>query len=381
MSHCHRTPLYCMIPPHIFANIAKNGNPDERIAAIDALEHDHTRRERRTAMFSTLTALTPQMQARLPIPHKYRRVYDCKHTTKQPPLWLLVRQEGQGPVADMSVNRAYDALGATFDLYWNAYRRNSIDDLGCFLDAGVHFGVRTNNAYYDDARYMLFGDGDGVLFNDFTLPIDVTGHELTHGVTAHEANLVYRDQPGALNESISDVFGSMVKQWVLRQPANRADWLIGQGLFTARVHGVALRSMKAPGTAYDDPVLGKDPQPADMAHYVQTGQDNGGVHINSGIPNRAFYLVATALGGYSWQKAGLIWYETLCDHPTLSTAATFLQFANLTVRHARLRFGYASLPHKAVFSAWRTVGVMVTPFMAEDLEQELVPEPEEVGAR
>src|SRR5207249_2669613 len=62
---------------------------------------------------------------------------------------------------------------------------------------------------------------------------------------------------------------------------------------------------------YDDPVLGRDPQPADMAHYVHTGSDNGGVHINSGIPNRAFCLTALHLGGYAWQKAGLIWYRAL----------------------------------------------------------------------
>ncbi len=101
---------------------------------------------------------------------------------------------------------------------------------------------------------------------------------------------------------MSDVFGSLVKQYQLQQTAGEADWLIGQGLLTENVKGIALRSMKAPGTAYDDPVLGKDPQPAHMKDYVNTVSDNGGVHINSGIPNHAFYVVATELGGFGGKK-------------------------------------------------------------------------------
>src|SRR4029079_944922 len=136
---------------------------------------------------------------------------------------------------------------------------------------------------------------------------------LTHGVTQDEAQLVYSNQSGALNESLSDVFGSLIKQFSLNQTADQADWLIGAGLLTKQVNGVALRSMKAPGTAYNDPVLGKDPQPAHMKDYVNTISDNGGVHINSGIPNHAFYLIATQIGGNAWEKAGQIWYLTLRD--------------------------------------------------------------------
>ncbi|CAM5676724.1 hypothetical protein SFUMM280S_07534 [Streptomyces fumanus] len=156
---------------------------------------------------------------------------------------------------------------------------------------------------------MVFGDGDGEIFLDFTIPVDVIGHELVHGVTQYTANLTYFGQPGALNESVSDVFGSLIKQYTLGQSADQADWLIGAGLLAPRVTGVALRSLKAPGTAYDDDVLGKDPQPATMDDYVRTGRDNGGVHINSGIPNHAFYLAATALGGNAWERAGQIWYR------------------------------------------------------------------------
>jgi Zn-dependent metalloprotease len=187
----------------------------------------------------------------------------------------------------------------------------------------------------------------------------IIGHELTHGVTQNEAQLLYRGQPGALNESMSDVFGSLVKQWARNETVHEADWLIGDGLFTGEVKGAALRSMKAPGTAYDDPLLGKDPQPAEMAHYVHTTSDNGGVHINSGIPNRAFCLAAIYIGGYAWQKAGLIWYRALTS--ALGPQSTFQEAANATVSIAAALFGDTSLERQAVADAWRVVGIIAHP--------------------
>jgi len=223
------------------------------------------------------------------------------------------------------------------------------------LNATVHFGQDYDNAFWN-GQQMVFGDGDGDLFNRFTIAIDVIGHELTHGVTEDEAQLVYFFQPGALNESVSDVFGSLVKQRMLNQTADQADWLIGAGLFTANVNGVALRSMKAPGTAYDDPVLGKDPQPAHMNDFVYTFQDNGGVHINSGIPNHAFYLAATAIGGNTWERAGRIWYETLRD-PRLQPFWGFRRFARLSITVAGRLFGDGGAEQQAVREAWRNVGI------------------------
>ena len=150
---------------------------------------------------------------------------------------------------------------------------------------------------------MFFGDGDGKLLTETTAGIDVIGHELTHGVTQHEANLVYSGQSGALNESISDVFGIQVKQRALGQTVEESDWLIGAEIVGPEL-SPALRSMKEPGTANPH-----DDQPADMGGYV----DGGDVHVNSGIPNRAFCVVATTLGGHSWEAAGPIWYASLCD--------------------------------------------------------------------
>lgn len=203
---------------------------------------------------------------------------------------------------------------------------------------------------------MVFGDVDGHLFNRFTIAIDVIGHDLTHGITADEVNFVYTDQPGALNESVSNVFGSLVKQYARRQTADQADWLIGTGLLAPGVQGVALRSPKAPGTAFDDPVPGKDEQPAHMRDSVETTADNGGVHINSGIPNHACYLLAVDRGGYAWEKAGRVWYETIRD-PRLRPTARFQAFAQATALNAARFFGAAE--RAGVTQAWAGVGITV----------------------
>jgi Zn-dependent metalloprotease len=287
-----------------------------------------------------------------------RAVYDAQHTSTLP--GKLVRGEGKPATSDDPVNRAYDGLGATWQLYWSAFQRDSLDAKGLELIASVHYQEKYDNAFWD-GQQMVFGDGDGTYFNDFTSSVDVIGHELTHGVTQYTAGLTYVTQSGALNESLSDCFGSMVKQQVLGQEAADADWLIGEGLFTAKVNGVALRSMKAPGTAYDDPVLGKDPQPADMDGYVtlpaDSQHDNGGVHTNSGIPNRAFYLAATGIGGTSWEGAGLVWYDVLTGSK-VTKDIDFAGFAALTVDAAKARFGDASTQAKAVQDAWQTVKVL-----------------------
>ena len=204
------------------------------------------------------------------------------------------------------------------------------------LIATVHFGEKYANAFWN-GNQMVFGDGDGELFNRFTIDLDVIGHELAHGVTQYEAGIIYKDQAGALNESYSDVFGSMIKQYFLKQTVDQADWLIGKNLLIGEQY--ALRSMKEPGKAYvNHPLLGTDPQPAKMSDYVdlEPWEDNGGVHINSGIPNYAFYVTAMEIGGYSWEKAGLIWYKAL---KKLGTNPDFKKAAETTINVAEKLFG------------------------------------------
>ncbi|WP_175411145.1 M4 family metallopeptidase [Streptomyces sp. TRM64462] len=344
-------PVFCtIVPPHLLDRLAQASDPAIAEAARRTLVSDSAHRTgRRLSTVTGVRTLDRPVATGMP----RRTVFDAEHGTRLP--GRKVRGEGDDPTQDATVNRAYAGLGATFDLLLDVYGRDSVDGSGLPLDATVHYDRDYGNAFWNGER-MVFGDGDGEVFLDFTIPVDVIAHELAHGVTQYTANLAYFSQPGALNESVSDVIGSLVKQYALRQTAGEADWLIGAGLLAERVEGVALRSMKAPGTAYDDDLLGKDPQPATMADYVETGRDNGGVHINSGIPNHAFYLLATALGGYAWERAGQIWYDVLTGGK-LKETADFAAFARLTVAAARERYGEGGAEDEAVVKAWSTVGV------------------------
>ncbi|MFK5690012.1 M4 family metallopeptidase [Ornithinimicrobium sp. LYQ92] len=289
-----------------------------------------------------------------------RRVHDAQHGTTLP--GTLVRAEGDPETDDVAVTEAYDGLGATWDLLARVYGRDSLDGQGLTLPATVHYSRDYDNAFWD-GRQMVFGDGDGVYFTRFTASLDVIAHELAHGLVQYTAGLTYVGQPGALNESVCDVIGSLVRQRVLGQSATEADWLIGSQLVTDRVRGVALRSMAAPGTAYDDPALGTDPQPGHMDDYVDlphdADNDNGGVHINSGIPNRAFHLFATALGGSSWERAGQVWFDTLATRGLIPRDADFLTFASATLTTARDRYAEDPEVVEALLGAWSGVGLEV----------------------
>jgi len=352
----HRHPLTCILPPHMLQAIIENGSASQRDFAILTFKASEQFRGQREGLTGLRAAV-----ATLVATGKHRTIYDAKHGSSLP--GTKVREEGDLPSGDLAVDEAYDGSGATYDLYSDIYGRNSIDGNGMKLDSTVHYQQGYDNAFWD-GQQMVYGDGDEDsppaqrLFNRFTIAIDVIGHELTHGVTQFEAKLNYSQQSGALNESFSDVFGSLVKQHHLGQMADKADWIIGEGLFSSNVNGVGIRSMKEPGTAYDDPVLGKDPQPGHMNDYVDTVNDNGGVHINSGIPNHAFYLIAMELGGFAWEKAGLIWYLTLRDK--LGATSNFQEAAALTYQVAADQFGPDSLEQQAVSKGWAGVGIDAT---------------------
>lgn len=354
----HRHSISCILPPYILQSLIENGSPQQRARALRTLSVDQTLR----ALRSTKRPSSSSGGGRNAQPNftsdeqKQRTIFNAQNEESLP--GIIARTEDSEATGDPAVDEAYDGLGATFDFFAEVFDRNSIDDEGMPLNATVHFGRDYANAFWDGQR-MVFGDGDGVLFNRMTQSLDVIGHELAHGVTEDEAQLIYFLQAGALNESMSDVFGSLIKQHVRNQTAEEADWLIGDKLFTPEVNGVALRSMKEPGTAFDDPVLGKDPQPAHMDDYVRTYEDNGGVHINSGIPNRAFYLASKFIGGYAWERSGRIWYETLRDS-RLRPASGFKRFARLTVNNAGRLFGDTGNEAKAVRDAWSEVGIILT---------------------
>ncbi len=348
-------PVHCIIPPFLLKEISKNGSPvQQEHARHNLVSSTQMRAMRAITTGETGFVETPSEFTTV----KERLVYDVEEGSNLP--GVLVRGEGDPPSFDVAVNEAYDGAGATYDLFKDIYGRNSIDNKGMTIESSVHYRIGYDNAFWD-GRQMVYGDGDENmpeperLFNRFTIAADIIAHELTHGITQFEAGLLYLGQPGALNESISDVFGALVNQYIHRELAAESDWVIGKGLFTANVNGRGIRSLKEPGTAYDDPVIGKDPQPGHMDGYVETNEDSGGVHINSGIPNHAFYATALALGGYAWEKAGRIWYVTLVDK--ISGNSDFQDFANLTYSTAGELFGTGSIEQQAVHSGWAEVGI------------------------
>jgi Zn-dependent metalloprotease len=221
----------------------------------------------------------------------------------------------------------------------------------------VHYDLQYNNTFWD-GRQLVIGDGDGVLFKtDGLASLTIVAAELSHPVIQFSANLEYRDQPGALHTHFTNVFAVLTDQWEKKQTVDEASWLVGAGVLAPKVKGVALRSVKAPGTAYGDPKLGgKDPQPDHMKNYVKTTDDLGGVHINSGIPDRAFYETAKAIGGNAWEKPGTIWYKSLLR---LKANSNFEDCARTTYEVAGELYGKASKEQEAVKSGWQKVGIEI----------------------
>ncbi|KAK6194182.1 Rho-type gtpase-activating protein [Pestalotiopsis sp. IQ-011] len=274
-----------------------------------------------------------------------------KGTSYKPLPGILYRTSADPPHEyDEDVNICMESLRTMYDFYKTVMGRNSIDGKGLQLEASIHYSIRYGNAIWEPlSQQMVFGDGDGnsrvgrragfFAPGSMVNSLDVIAHELTHGVIQHTANLEYRNQSGALNEHLADVFGTMVLQWKLDQTVDEASWLLGAGIIYqdseslagARSAATSLRSLKDPSAATN-----MDPQPDHIGHelYYRGGTwDRGGVHRNSGVPNHAFYKVATRLGGRSWERAGKIWYAALTDarmHPQ----ATFVDFAEVTVDKA-----------------------------------------------
>ncbi len=279
-----------IVPPFILEELAKRGNTQCKIALNDA----HRLYQKRK------TALNHLLQKDDKENNGERYVYDSENKYEQ--RVTLLRKENEDPVDDITTNTVYDKTGFVRDYFKNTFSVNSIDDNGMDIISNIRYGKNYNNAYWDGDE-MTFGEGDKVQFKDFTGAIDIIAHEMTHGITQFTENLDYYGQSGALNEHFSDVFGTVIKQKFLRHDLDSADWLIGDAIVTEKFPGKAIRSMKAPGTANDF-----DRQPDHMDNYYTGNDDNQGVHINSGIPNRAFYLTAMELG---LDTSALLWFKTL----------------------------------------------------------------------
>lgn len=271
--------------------------------------------------------------------------YDCHHGTTLP--GALVSNPLSS--SDATVRRAYTEAEAVAKFYWDVFKRDSVDDHHMTLVSSVHYANRFNNAFWNGTQ-MVFGDGDAQTFVDFTAGNDVIGHELTHGVTQHSAGFGYADEPGGLNESMSDVFGSMFRQWQAGQDVNTADWLIGRDIMgpLAKSKGyTCLRDMANPGAAH-----ALAPQPAHFNQY-HAGMDP---HYSSGIPNFAFYKAAIGIGGKSWEKAGQVWYRALTAFPP-NPNMLMKDFADRTRTLATSMYQADASIHNAIHAAWIAVGL------------------------
>ncbi|MBL8024265.1 MAG: M4 family metallopeptidase [Elusimicrobia bacterium] len=343
-------PPHGILPPFILQRMAESPHKDTRSWARENLAASAAARATRT----TLSSLSQMAAIPSPSRKKHRLIYDAQNKPTHTLPGTLVRSEGEKKGKDKAVNEAYDHSGDTYDFFATVFGRNSLDDRGMSLISSVHVGKNYANAFWDGEQ-MAYGDGDGRTFVRFTKALDVVAHELTHGVIAHTANLEYQDEPGALNEHFADVMGTLVKQWKRKQTVKQADWLIGDDILIKNPTRRAIRSLSAPGTAYrNDPDIGSDPQPAHMKDKYVGEEDYGGVHMNSGIPNHAFYLAALGIGGRSWEKAGRIWYQVLVS---LSPKSTFASAARATIEKASTLFGPRGREVEVVKKAWVAVGI------------------------
>lgn len=343
--------LCSIIRPHMLEAVAVRGDEGQRRVAQGLLaEGERVRTRRAAASLESGVAVAERVSG---IAAPTNRVHDAKNGSDLPGQMVWESAKDAPESDDPAVMEAWTFAQETATFYRDVLERDSLDGRGMDLVSSVHYLTDHNNAYWDGAQ-MIYGDGDGTLFTRLTASLSVVGHELTHGVVQHSGGLVYRDQSGALNESVADVFGVLVEQHRKGEEAHQATWLVGAEVFTPEIQGDALRSLAAPGLAYDDPVLGKDPQPYHLDDYAVTSADNGGVHGNSGIPNHAFYLFARALGGRAFERAGQVWYDALQG---IDPHATFSDFAEKTVVAAWARYGAGSKEATFAKRAWHLVGV------------------------
>lgn len=276
-------------------------------------------------------------------------VYDCKNTETLPGTLVLQENSIIKEDTDEACTEAFVFSGIVHDFYHYILGRNSLDDKGMLLKSSCHYGKAYNNAFWNGTQ-MAYGDGDGKLFLSFTKSLDVIGHELTHGMVQNTAELVYWFESGALNEHFADVFGESIKQWLNGDTPETADWLIGPEIigpeFEAKYKGKAIRSFK------NEKAYSGDSQPKHYSKKYKGLQDNGGVHINSGIPNHAYYLVCLELGK-SYDKPIKIWYNTLLR---LKAHDNFKKMATICVEEAKELYGdeVAAIVKKA----WIKVGVL-----------------------
>ncbi|XZF74991.1 M4 family metallopeptidase [Bacillus sp. AL-1R] len=274
--------------------------------------------------------------------------YNASNRTSLPGTLLSSADTLLNSTAEAAAVDAHYYAGKTFDYYKTVFGRNSYDNKGAALKSTVHYSRNYNNAFWNGSQ-MVYGDGDGTTFTYLSGGIDVVAHELTHAVTERSSNLIYQNESGALNEAISDIFGTVIEFYTNNNP----DYEIGEDIYTPNISGDSLRSMSNPAK-YGDP-----------DHYSKryTGtSDNGGVHTNSGIINKAAYLIAVggthygvSVTGIGNDKLAKIFYRANTVY--LTSSATFSQARAALAQSAADLYGAGSAEVTTVNKAFDAVGV------------------------
>lgn len=336
-----------IIPKKILKKIAEN-DPDDRrrafYADIVANQENKFRKKRKQIQDNLLNGgIVPDVDK---AHTEHLLVYDNKaqwdfstqhlweeYIEKHPPE-MMKKTKGRLPGKKAPRRTFTKDMDKIYDMFHDLLNRESFDNENATCNIFLKFGVNYPNAFWD-GEYLAFGKGDGYYFRDFSKVFDIIAHEFGHAITQYESNLQYEMQAGALNESISDVFGICAYQRKYNLSVDKTNWMLSPNVFFKRVNAQGLRSFTEE-PAYDDPVIGKDEQPKFMSEYVDLPNDEendwGGVHTNSGIPNHAFYKFNMKLGGKSWANGSLdIWYHSMLKQNGLSAHATFKDFANKTL--------------------------------------------------
>jgi Zn-dependent metalloprotease len=337
-----------IIPKDVIERFAgdKRLSAELRKALSDtALLSDAFRNLRNTARLLTATVKVTGAHLDELAASPHVTVYDCNHTSHLPGVPVPAPENSTDPTAQ----RAFNEATRVAEFYKSIFDRNSIDNAGMTILSSIHYTTKFNNAFWNGGQ-MVYGDGDGELFIDFTNGNDVIGHELTHGVTQHTLDLGYKNDAGGLNESISDCFGSMFRQWEANQDVNSADWLIGKDILgpTAKARGfTCLRNMANPA---DTSCIA--PQPTSYSQ-LHPGMDP---HYTSGPPNLAFCVACKAAGGKSWEKVGQVWYTVLTGSGRRPNMRMTI-FANQTRQVAKQKYPGDPSVAAAVDKGWKQVGL------------------------
>jgi Zn-dependent metalloprotease len=351
MSNGYDACVCCALPRNLLKHLAQQADGPDRELLKAQIDHSSQLRAQRATLSKQRSPPHPGRQL------LHRQVFDAQGRTFLP--GKLLRDEDDPPTRDKQANEAYENVGVAMQFFKNVLGRDSVDGRGMRVDASVHYGFRFSNAMWT-GRQLVVGDGDHRQVTGLAGSLGIIAHEFAHGVTQHITRgglgvvkvpgrpPELKGEAGALNESFSDVFASMIKQWHAGQDVRQADWVLGEDILATHA-GKAIRSLEDPGNTRL--TWEKDDQITDYRRYRATDE----AHKASGIANHAFYLAATRLGGNSWEQLGMIWFKAF---DRLRPRATFLDAAHATMDVATALHGKGAASHEAVKAAWKKVKVL-----------------------